>query len=72
MKPFLFLISITILLSCKKDKSLPDVIDPVFDNYYFPPNTGDTWETKTTASLGWDNAKLTEAFDYAGSKNCFE
>ncbi|MBK8609841.1 MAG: serine hydrolase [Chitinophagaceae bacterium] len=38
---------------------------------YFPPLTGDDWETVTPQTLGWDVAKLNEAIDYAGTKNTY-
>ncbi len=41
------------------------------DPYYYPPLTGATWDTKTAASVGWDDAKLQAAFDYAGSVSTY-
>lgn len=65
-----FLLVVTMLFfSCKK--SDPGTGGGGTDAYYYPPLTGDTWETKTAASLSWDEAKLTEAFDYAGTKSTF-
>ncbi len=40
------------------------------ENYYFPP-VGTSWDSKTAASIGWDETKLQEAFDFAGTKNTF-
>ncbi|MFN8252513.1 MAG: serine hydrolase domain-containing protein [Ferruginibacter sp.] len=69
-----FLLPFTLLLflfSCQKDTG-GVTTDPVpADPYYFPPLTGDTWETKTAASLNWDAAKLQEAFDYAATKQTY-
>lgn len=36
---------------------------------YFPPTTGDTWETIDPATAGWDVTKLEEALAYAESKD---
>ncbi len=70
MKYVLLLITTLSFLSCKKDDTTP--ITPLPTNeYYYPPLTGDTWETKTSTSSGWDNAKLSEAFDYAGTKSTY-
>ena len=70
MKYLLLLITILSFLSCKKDDTTPIIPLPT-NEYYYPPLTGDTWETKTSTSSGWDDAKLTEAFDYAGTKSTY-
>ena len=54
--------------SCKKSDSNGDSLP---ETYYFPPLTGDTWENRTAASLGWDETKLQDAFDFAGTKNTY-
>jgi CubicO group peptidase (beta-lactamase class C family) len=65
---FLLIISCS-LFSCKKSNTSPDPIPiPTPETYYYPPLSGDTWETKTAASLGWNETKLQEAFDYASTK----
>ncbi len=69
MKYFL-LILILAQLGCKKSADTP-VPPQTPEVYYYPPLTGDVWDTKTAASLGWNEAKLQEAFDYAGTKNSF-
>ena len=66
---FLFIFS-ALLYSCKKTPVMP-VVNPTPESYYFPPLTGDTWETKTPTSLQWDTTKLNAAFDYAGTKNTY-
>lgn len=35
--------------------------------YYYPPSSGDTWETADPAALGWDLALLEDALTYAAS-----
>jgi CubicO group peptidase (beta-lactamase class C family) len=70
MKYILLLVTTLSFFSCKKDDTTP--ITPLPTNeYYYPPLTGTTWDTKTSTSLGWDDAKLTEAFDYAGTKSTY-
>lgn len=61
-----------ILLSCNKDDSVPTPITPVTPpaTMYFPP-VGDTWETVSPQTLGWDVTKLNEAIAYAGTKNTY-
>lgn len=56
-------------LSCDK---VPEPITPIPTPtaMYFPP-AGDTWETVSAQSLGWDVAKLNEAVAYAGAKNTY-
>ena len=64
---------VTFLLSCQKSND-PNIITPPVtlpENYYYPPVTGDVWETKTAVSIGWDEALLQQAFDFAGTKNTF-
>ena len=67
----LFFIAFT---SCKKTNDATIITPPpapIPDNYYYPPLTGDVWETKTAASIGWDETLLQQAFDYAGTKNTY-
>lgn len=72
MKYLFLLITALSLFSCKKDDggATTDPL-PVPSAYYYPPLTGDTWETKTAASINWDETKLQEAFDFAATKNTF-
>ncbi len=58
-------------VSCKK--SSPDTGGTVADAYYFPPSSSvsDVWETKTAASIGWDETQLQAAFDYAATKSTY-
>lgn len=71
MKYLSLLITVLSFFSCQKNNG-GAVIDPVPSTaYYYPPLTGDTWDTKTAASIGWDETKLQEAFDYAASKSTF-
>lgn len=44
---------------------------PAPSSMYFPPITGDDWETVSPQILGWDVGKLNEAITYAGTKNTY-
>ena len=69
MRNFSIFLFITILfVSCKKS-TLSE--EPTTGDYYYPPISGDTWESKTASSIGWDETKLMAAFDYAGANNAF-
>lgn len=51
------------LLNCRCG---PENVTPQRDiAYYYPPVTGDSWETVEAASLGWDVVKLKEAVQFA-------
>jgi len=66
MRYLLFLIIIFSFLSCKKNET-----STTDELYYYPPVTGDTWDTKTAAAVGWDETLLQSAFDYAGTKSTY-
>lgn len=63
----LTLIIICSIISCKKN----DSNSGSNDSYYYPPLTGDTWETKSASSIGWDETQLQAAFDYAATKSTY-
>lgn len=61
---FLFLF----LSSCSSDSSSTPI--PVEEQMYFPPNDGNiTWETKSIASLGWNQSAVQPLVDYLTLKN---
>jgi CubicO group peptidase (beta-lactamase class C family) len=69
---YLLLLTVSFsLFSCKKSSPAPDIVPVPAAAYYFPPLTGDTWDTKTATSINWDETKLQEAFDYAGTKSSY-
>ncbi len=71
MKYLLLLLCSVSVFSCKKNSG-GATVDPIVPaSYYYPPLTGDTWETKTAASLGWDETKLQEAFDFAATRSTY-
>lgn len=70
MKPLLGILLLCLgISSCKKSNPEPPL--PPSDAYYFPPLQGTVWDTKTAVSLGWNETKLQEAFDYAATKNTY-
>lgn len=54
--PFIVLLFLAVLFSCT-EKETPN---PNPSTLYFPPLSGNTWETTTPASLNWDLEKLEE------------
>ena len=44
--------------SCKKTETTIPIPEPTPDNYYYPPLTGDVWETKNPVSIGWNEALI--------------
>ena len=69
MRKFLIpMIAVFLFAGCKKSSNgiipVPAPI-PGPESYYYPPLTGSDWQTKTALSVGWNEAKLQDAFDYA-------
>ena len=75
MKIYLPLLISILFFSCKKSSDevaiVPIIPTPTIEAYYYPPLTGNVWNTKTAASIGWDETLLQQAFDFAGTKNTF-
>jgi CubicO group peptidase (beta-lactamase class C family) len=55
-----------ILSACKKNNPSPT---PTPTSYYYPPLTGNSWETISPASLGWNTGKLNELIEYVRTNN---
>jgi CubicO group peptidase (beta-lactamase class C family) len=53
------------MVSCNQNdrQPLPD------ESMYFPANTGNTWETKTLSSLGWNEGAVQPLKDFLTQKN---
>jgi CubicO group peptidase (beta-lactamase class C family) len=64
----LFVLYLLFFLSCKKESSSNDP-SPTPNALYFPPLTGTTWETTTTASLGWNETQLNDLYAFLQQKN---
>ena len=75
MRKFIIsILAIFLFSGCKKSSN--DIIPvpapiPSPESYYYPPLTSSDWQTKTAVSVGWNEAKLQEAFNYAGTKNTY-
>ena len=67
MKKYLFLFVVLFLLSCKSDDS--DVPTTPDGSMYFPPLTGNTWQSFSPSSLGWNTNHVQPLLDYLDSKN---
>jgi CubicO group peptidase (beta-lactamase class C family) len=63
----LLLIILPFFAACTKDNG--DDGTPAPETMYFPPTTGTTWETKTIASLGWNQSGVQPLKDYLLQKN---
>ena len=74
MKYILIALSaILVFNGCKKNNEeiVGSPIPIPIDTYYYPPTTGDVWETKTASSIKWDEAMLQQAFAFAATKNTY-
>lgn len=66
---FFFAFLFLAFTNCSSDSSSPDP-NPVEEQMYFPPNDGSaTWETKTIASLGWNQSAVQPLLDYLELKH---
>lgn len=66
--PILLLIVIP-FLSCSSDSETTDNITPTPEAMYFPPSTGDNWETKSITDLGWNQNAVAPLETYLNDKN---
>ncbi|NHM03925.1 serine hydrolase domain-containing protein [Flavobacterium celericrescens] len=67
MKKILSLFVLSTLFSCGSDDS-PTPSTPE-EQMYFPPIGSDVWETKTIASLGWNQSQVQPLLDYLELKH---
>jgi CubicO group peptidase (beta-lactamase class C family) len=68
-KLFLFILPALLFASCKKEDASQPGTTPAPVSMYFPPVGSSTWETTTTASLGWDEGALNNVYTYLQQKN---
>ena len=65
---YLTLLVLAILFTgCEKSDDIPQ--NPTTEVFYYPPTTGSTWETKSIASLGWNQSAVQPLKDYLAQKN---
>ncbi len=57
-----------LLASCSKESNVPEQ-DPVPTKIYFPPITGNDWESLDPASLNWDVNKLADLYGFLEDNN---
>lgn len=67
MPLFLFLLSVSIISSCSKNKD-NNQLTPA-ESMYFPSSEGATWETKSISSLGWNENAVQPLKDFLIQKN---
>jgi len=68
MKKSLLLFLLPILfVSCSKDETTSPTIAE--ESLYFPPILGSAWDTKSIASLGWNQSQVQPLLDYLQQKN---
>lgn len=71
MKPsrlLALLFPVLFLFSCQKKTTDPDPVSPADASIYFPPLTGNEWQTATMASLGWNESLLNDLNSYLATK----
>jgi CubicO group peptidase (beta-lactamase class C family) len=66
MKKIIPLLASLLFINCGSDDSSNTTPE---DQMYFPPIGSSTWETKTVASLGWDETQVQPLLDYLELKN---
>jgi CubicO group peptidase (beta-lactamase class C family) len=68
MKKYLLSILVLALFTnCSKDT--PETPTTTEESLYFPPLSGSTWETKSIASLGWNQSAVQPLLDYLELKH---
>lgn len=67
----ILLMNLLIFASCNKNEDdTPDPTPtPTPESMYFPPLSGTDWQTKTIASLGWNETELNNLYTYLQTKN---
>ena len=67
MSKIYILLSLFLLASCNSDTPEPSPLPQ--ETMYFPPKTGDVWETKSITALGWKQTAVQPLLDYLALKN---
>ncbi|MFI0490070.1 serine hydrolase domain-containing protein [Flavobacterium sp.] len=68
-KPIIALLTLLLFISCSSGTAQPTSTMPTTESAYFPPLTGNVWETKSIASLGWKQNAVQPLLDYLSLKN---
>ena len=61
------LVIVCLCVSCSSETTQPTPTPP--ESMYFPPMTGDIWEIKSIADLGWKQTAVQPLLDYLQLKN---
>lgn len=70
MKNFVTCLFAIMLLSCGSDDStVPGGPLPIEEAMYYPDNGSSEWQTKSVASLGWDESEVQPLLDYLELKH---
>lgn len=63
----ILLLALPFFVACSKDSG--DGGTPPAETMYYPPTSGSNWETKTVASLGWNQSAIQPLKDYLLQKH---
>ena len=66
-KSIYYLFLLVFFVNCSKEPAQTGTTPT--ENLYFPPITGDTWETKSITDLGWKPSAVQPLLDYLALKN---
>lgn len=61
------LLIVLLCVSCNSENTSPTPSPS--ETFYFPPLTGDIWETKSIVDIGWKHAAVQPLLDYLALKN---
>lgn len=63
------MLSLTLMTACGSDDNQPGDTSPTEETMYFPPLTGNTWETRAPADYGWDETQIQPLLDFLEEKH---
>ena len=66
MKYLPLLVFAMLFIACEKSDDIPQ--NPT-EPFYYPPTTGSAWETKSLASLGWNQSAVQPLKEYLTDKH---
>lgn len=69
IKKLCSLLLFCIAISCSSTDSRADFEEPLSEPMYFPPISGNEWQTKNISSLNWNAGKVQDLLDYLQLKN---
>ena len=69
MKPIYLLLFVLLVFNCSSDDTSGSDDMPPEASIYFPPITGNEWETTSTTSLDWNDTALQDLYTYLEEKD---